>query len=109
MAAGYSLQGKTVLVTGAARGIGAEAARQLAGREARIACVGLEREGLEKVARACGSASFALEADVTDMASLQRAVDATVERTGGIDVVIANAGIGAGGRCGCCRRRCSSA
>src|SRR4051812_9332071 len=97
MAATYSLQGKTVLITGAARGIGAETARQAAGRGARVACVGLEPEELERVAHACGRGALALEADVTDTESVERAVAATVEQTGGIDVVVANAGIGAGG------------
>src|ERR671933_512224 len=93
----YSLQGKTVLVTGAARGIGAETARQAANRGARVACVGLEPEELERVAHACGRGALWFEADVTDLHSLEHAVAATVEETGGIDVVVANAGIGAGG------------
>jgi len=86
-----------VLITGAARGIGAEAARHVADRGARVACVGLEPEELEKVARACGPDALWFEADVTDLDALERAVAGTVDRTGGIDVVIANAGIGAGG------------
>lgn len=93
----YSLQGKTVLVTGAARGIGADAARRAAGRGARVSLVGLEPEELQKVARDCGARALHFEADVTDPQALQAAVDATVEQTGGIDVVVANAGIGAGG------------
>ena len=48
------LRGKTILITGAARGIGAESARQLSARGARIALVGLEPEELERVARQCG-------------------------------------------------------
>ncbi len=43
----YSLQGKTVLITGAARGIGADAARRAAGRGARVSLVGLEPEELQ--------------------------------------------------------------
>lgn len=89
----YSLDGKAVLITGAARGIGAEAARQLAGRGARVSCVGLEPQELERVARDCGNGALWFEADVTDRASVDRAVAATVEAMGGIDVVIANAGI----------------
>ncbi len=92
-----SLQGKTVLITGAARGIGAEAARRLARKRARVACVGLEPYELEKVANECGNGALWFEADVTDRDALEQAVAAAVEATGGIDVVVANAGIGAGG------------
>jgi NAD(P)-dependent dehydrogenase (short-subunit alcohol dehydrogenase family) len=93
----YSLQGKTVLVTGAARGIGADAARRTAARGARVSLVGLEPEELQSVARDCGSDALWFEADVTDSASLERAIQRTVDETGGIDVVVANAGIAAGG------------
>jgi len=92
----WPVSGKTVLITGGARGIGAESARQLAARGARLSLVGLEPELLEQVAGECGDAAW-FEADVTDRDALQGAVDATVERFGGIDVVMANAGIGAGG------------
>src|SRR3954462_2842290 len=97
MAGRYSLQGRTVLITGAARGIGAEAARQVAGRGARVACVGLEPEELERVAYTCGPEALWFEADVPDLDALERAVARAVDRTGGIDVVIANAGIGSAG------------
>jgi NAD(P)-dependent dehydrogenase (short-subunit alcohol dehydrogenase family) len=93
----YSLQGKTVLITGAARGIGADAARRAAGRGARVSLVGLEPEELQLVARDCGPESLWFEADVTDAESLERAVSGTAEQAGGIDVVVANAGIAAGG------------
>jgi NAD(P)-dependent dehydrogenase (short-subunit alcohol dehydrogenase family) len=86
-----------VLITGAARGIGAEVARQAAGRGARVSCVGLEPEELERVAHACGSDAMWFEADVTDLDSLERAVAGTVERSGGIDVVVANAGVASTG------------
>jgi NAD(P)-dependent dehydrogenase (short-subunit alcohol dehydrogenase family) len=82
-----------VLITGAARGIGAEAARQLYGRGAQLSLVGLEPEELERRAGELGSRAAWFEADVTDWDALRRAVDATVERFGGIDVVIANAGV----------------
>jgi NAD(P)-dependent dehydrogenase (short-subunit alcohol dehydrogenase family) len=93
----YSLEGKTVLITGAARGIGADAARRIAGRGARVSLVGLEPDELERVARDCGPDALWHEADVTDNAALEAAVNGTVEKTGGIDVVVANAGIAAGG------------
>jgi NAD(P)-dependent dehydrogenase (short-subunit alcohol dehydrogenase family) len=82
-----------VLVTGAARGIGADAARRMAKRGARVSLVGLEPELLAALAAELGPDAAWFEADVTDWDALQQAVDGTVERFGGIDVVIANAGI----------------
>lgn len=93
----WRLQGKTVLITGAARGIGAESARRLAARGMKVALVGLEPEELEQVAAGCGPEAIWFEADVTDRDQLQAAVDGTVERLGGIDAAIANAGVGMGG------------
>ena len=93
----YPVGGKTVLITGAARGIGAETARRLAAKGARVSLVGLEPDELERVAAQCGGQAAWFEADVTDWDSLERAVSGTVERFGGIDVVMANAGIAVGG------------
>ena len=93
----YPLRDRVVLVTGAARGIGAEAARRLAARGARLSLVGLEPELLEQVAADCGPEAAWFEADITSEEGLQAAIDGTVERFGGIDVCVANAGIGAGG------------
>ena len=92
-----SIAGKTIFVTGGARGIGAETARRAAARGANVAVVGLEPEELERVASACGDRGAAFEADVTDREQLRDAVDGTVRRFGGIDAVIVNAGIGNGG------------
>lgn len=93
----WQLPGKTVLITGAARGIGAESARRLAAKGMKVALVGLEPDELAKVAADCGPDAVWFEADVTDREQLQAAVDGTVERLGGIDAVIANAGIAIGG------------
>ena len=93
----YELRGKVVLITGAARGIGAETARRAARKGARVSLVGLEGELLERVAAECGPESTWFEADVTDVDALARAVDGTVERLGGIDVAMANAGVAIGG------------
>lgn len=87
------LRGKTVLITGAARGIGAEAACRLAARGANLALLGLEPAELERVASRCGSNAAAFECDVTDRDGLDRAVDDAAERFGSVDVVVANAGI----------------
>ena len=93
----WSVNGKVVFITGAARGIGAESARQLARAGARVALVGYEPDELQKVAAQCGESAIWIECDVTDTEALQKAVEETVERFGGIDVCVANAGISAGG------------
>jgi len=93
----WELRGRTVFVTGAARGIGAETARRAAAAGANVAVVGLEPEELARVAAQCGPNAAPFEADVTDWHALERAVEGTVERFGGIDVVMANAGIAPAG------------
>jgi NAD(P)-dependent dehydrogenase (short-subunit alcohol dehydrogenase family) len=89
----YDVDGRTVFITGAARGIGAETARRLHAKGANVALVGLEHGRLEELAAELGDRAAAFEADVTDYEALERSVKATVERFGGIDVGIANAGI----------------
>jgi NAD(P)-dependent dehydrogenase (short-subunit alcohol dehydrogenase family) len=89
----YSVDGRTVFITGAARGIGAGAAERLHARGANVALVGLEPDLLERRAAELGDRAAYFEADVTDADALARAVAGTVERFGGIDVGIANAGI----------------
>jgi NAD(P)-dependent dehydrogenase (short-subunit alcohol dehydrogenase family) len=93
MASSWDLTGKVVLITGAARGIGAESARRLNGKGCKVSLVGLEPERLAAVAESIGPNAAWFEADVRDSEALKRAVSGTVERFGGIDVVIANAGI----------------
>jgi len=89
----YDVRARTAFVTGAARGIGAETARRLHGKGANVALVGLEPERLQALAAQLGERAIAIEADVTDLEALSDAVAVTVERFGGIDVGIANAGI----------------
>jgi NAD(P)-dependent dehydrogenase (short-subunit alcohol dehydrogenase family) len=89
----YDVRGRTAFITGAARGIGAATAARLHARGANVALVGLEPETLEQAATKLGERAAFFEADVTDLAALEHAVAATVERFGGIDVAIANAGI----------------
>ena len=66
----WSVKGKTVFITGAARGIGAESARRLAARGANVALVGLEPEELARVAAQCGTNAAWFECDVTDWSAL---------------------------------------
>jgi NAD(P)-dependent dehydrogenase (short-subunit alcohol dehydrogenase family) len=82
-----------VMITGAARGIGAESARQLYARGHELALVGLEPAELEARASELGARAAAFECDVTDSDALASVVADVVERFGGIDVVIANAGV----------------
>jgi NAD(P)-dependent dehydrogenase (short-subunit alcohol dehydrogenase family) len=87
------LAGRSVLITGAARGIGAALARKAAARGARVALVGLEPELLAQVADELGPEHLWVECDVTDADALAAAVARTVETFGGLDIVVANAGI----------------
>jgi NAD(P)-dependent dehydrogenase (short-subunit alcohol dehydrogenase family) len=89
----FDVIGRTVFITGAARGIGAATAERLHARGANVALVGLEPERLEANAARLGDRAAWFEADVTDFDALNRAVAETVERFGAIDVAIANAGI----------------
>lgn len=89
----WNLSGKVVLITGAARGIGAQTARELAQRGARISLVGLEPEELKSVADELGDNHAWFEADVTDATSIETAVAETVDEFGRLDAVIANAGV----------------
>lgn len=82
-----------VLITGAARGIGATTARQLAARGARLALVGLEPERLQALASELGTGHTWCNADVTDSTALEAAVTSSVDALGALDVVVANAGI----------------
>src|SRR3954451_17346123 len=89
----YPVDGKVTFITGAARGIGFEAARRLYGRGASVALVGLEPDELNARAAELGERAAVFHADVTDPEQLAAAVDGTVARFGGIDVCIANAGV----------------
>ncbi|MCB0876156.1 MAG: SDR family oxidoreductase [Solirubrobacterales bacterium] len=88
------LRGRVVLITGGARGIGAAVGAESGRRGARVALAGLEPDLLAETADRIGGGTHHVECDVTDMKSVEDAVASTVERFGGIDVVLANAGIG---------------
>lgn len=86
-----SVAGRRVLVTGAARGIGAALARRLSARGARVALAGLEPDALAAVAAECDAPWR--ECDVADRAAVDRAVAELAGSLGGLDVVVANAGV----------------
>ncbi|MFT4034856.1 MAG: SDR family NAD(P)-dependent oxidoreductase [Patulibacter sp.] len=87
-----SLAGRRVLITGAARGIGAALARRLHARGAQVALLGLEPELLAATASQAGGAPWR-ECNVADGDAVDQAVGALVGELGGLDVVVANAGI----------------
>jgi len=87
------LDGRRAIVTGAANGIGRAVARRFVAEGAQVGAVDVEREPLETLAGELGTALLALPADVTDEAAVSDAVSRSVEAFGGLDIVVANAGI----------------
>lgn len=81
-------------MTGAARGIGAALAVRLAESGARLALLGLEPDGLAATAARAGDAPW-FACDVTDRSGLERSIEAAASALGGLDVVVANAGVAA--------------
>ena len=90
-----SVNGKVALITGGANGIGAEVARQLHDKGARVVLTDVDEGLLKEVAARIGEDRvLTVVADVRDLSAMQNAVDKGIERFGGIDIVVANAGIG---------------
>ena len=86
------LAGRRVVITGAARGIGEKVARVAAARGAQLALIGLEPDRLRTLADDLGAGAW-WEADVRDGAALRSAIDGCAETMGGIDIIVANAGV----------------
>jgi NAD(P)-dependent dehydrogenase (short-subunit alcohol dehydrogenase family) len=93
----YSLSGKVALVTGGARGIGFATAQELVAHGARVVIVDLHEDAVEQAAGRLGADALGLAADVTDRDALDGVVEQVVERFGGLDVLVANAGIASRG------------
>ncbi|KAA2253917.1 SDR family oxidoreductase [Solihabitans fulvus] len=96
MATTAELSGKGALVTGGASGIGAAAARRLAGLGARVAVVDVDEVGARRVAEQVGG--LAVVGDVSDPATMPSAVGRAEAEFGRLDLVLLNAGVGGGQR-----------
>ncbi len=89
-----SVNGKVVFITGAARGVGADVARRLRRKNAKLVLTDIDAEPLAELAAELGEDQVLTGvADVRDLAAMQAVAERAVERFGGIDVVVANAGI----------------
>ncbi len=87
------LDGKTALITGAARGIGRAFAERYVAEGARVAIADIDIARAEETASQIGEHAIAVHMDVTDQASIDAAVSASVEQLGQIDILINNAAI----------------
>ncbi len=90
------LQGKVAFITGGGSGLGAAAGKLLAKEGAKVVLISRTKEELEGVVgeiESAGGEAVALEADVSDGTVLRAAIDETVSRFGGLDIVFANAGV----------------
>jgi len=93
----YQLSGKVALVTGGARGIGFATAQELVAHGARVVVVDLSHDAVQRAAAQLGSGALGIAADVTDRDAMDDVVATAVERFGGLDVIVANAGIASRG------------
>lgn len=87
------LVNKTVLITGASRGIGADAARAFVDAGANVAMLARSHEALADLSEALGNKAFPIVADVSDWDQMNAAVEQTVAHFGSLDVLINNAGV----------------
>ena len=87
------LKDKVSVITGAARGIGKAIAERYVKEGAKVVIADLNEEAANAAASALGPNAFALKLDVTDQASIDAMVAATVSEFGGIDILVNNAGL----------------
>jgi 3-oxoacyl-[acyl-carrier protein] reductase len=88
-----SIAGKSVVVTGASKGIGKGIARVFARNGAKVTIVARHHAESEAAAKELGGDASAAIADVTNLAELEKMAKSAARRNGGIDVLCANAGI----------------
>ncbi|MDH4173566.1 MAG: glucose 1-dehydrogenase [Betaproteobacteria bacterium] len=89
----FDLKGKTALVTGGNGGIGLGIARGLAQAGASVAIAGRNEAKNQAALKAIGAPAIAVSGDVNDAAAVKRMVTETVQAFGGLDILVANAGI----------------
>jgi len=89
----FDLKGKTALVTGGNGGIGLGIAKGLVQAGAKVAIAGRNEAKNQAAVKALGSGAIALQVDVNDEAAVKRMVADTVKALGGLDILVANAGI----------------
>lgn len=87
------LKGKSALITGAARGIGRAFAEAYVREGATVAIGDINFEAAKKAAAEIGDAAYAIHLDVTDQASIDAAIRAVEDKTGGLDILINNAAL----------------
>lgn len=87
------LDGKSALITGAARGIGRTFGEAYVREGATVAIADINIEAAEKTAKEIGSKAYAVKLDVTDLGSIDHAVKAVEERAGGLDILVNNAAL----------------
>ncbi len=85
------LDGKVIFLTGAASGIGAAIARRCIDENASVICADQSLDSVTALAQSLGPQAFAIQCDVTDNASVRRAVDSGVRRFGRLDGLVHNA------------------
>lgn len=90
------IAGKAAIVTGASSGLGAHFARVLTRAGAMVGLLARRKDRLEKLAAELGKGAVAIACDVTDGASVERAVAEAWEQFGGIDIVVNNSGMTSG-------------
>jgi NAD(P)-dependent dehydrogenase (short-subunit alcohol dehydrogenase family) len=95
--ASFDVSGKVAIVTGGARGIGFGTAQALAKRGATLVIVDLDQGAADNAAARLPGATLGFAADVTDRGAMQRVVASVTEQRGGVDVVVANAGVASRG------------
>ena len=91
------LSGKIAIVTGAAQGFGKGIAEELYAEGAIVGIADMNVAGAEAVAKELGEYAFAIEVNVTSEESVAKMVQDTVEKWGGLDILVSNAGVAKAG------------